>query len=147
MKLGALKPSREARHKRKRIGRGSGSGHGKTSGRGHKGSGSRSGYGVYPGFEGGQTPLFRRVPKRGFTNIFRKKYRPVNVESLNRFKEGTRVTPELLREEGLIKGKKTMVKILGEGKLDRALTVQAHRFSEKARQKIEKAKGKTEVIS
>jgi large subunit ribosomal protein L15 len=92
-------------------------------------------------------PLFRRVPKRGFTNIFRKKCRPVNIESLNRFKEGTKVTLQLLKEEGLVKGKKTMVKILGEGKLDRALTVQAHYFSQKARQKIEEAKGKIEVIS
>ena len=147
MKLGQLKPSKGAKHKRKRVGRGPGSGHGKTSGRGHKGSKSRSGKGVYLGFEGGQMPLFRRVPKRGFTNIFRKKCRLVNVESLNRFKEGTKVTPGLLKAEGLVKGKEIRVKILGEGKLDRALTVQAHYFSQGARRKIEEAEGKAEVIS
>ncbi|KXS45783.1 MULTISPECIES: 50S ribosomal protein L15 [unclassified Candidatus Frackibacter] len=146
MKLHDLQPAEGAKKKRKRVGRGIGSGHGKTSGRGHKGQNARSGGGVRPGFEGGQTPLFRRFPKRGFTNKFKKEYAEVNVKSLNKFDEGTEVTPELLAEAGLVKQVKDGVKILGDGDLDVSLTVKADGFTKSAVEKIEDAGGKAEVI-
>lgn len=142
-----LKPRPGARKKAKRVGRGIGSGHGKTSGRGHKGQGARSGSTTPPGFEGGQMPLYRRLPKRGFTNApFKKTYAVVNIAALNRFEDGTDVTPELLREHGLAKGAVDGIKILGNGDLTRKLTVKAHAFSQAAAQKIEAAGGKAEVI-
>lgn len=146
MKLHELKPPKGSRTRATRVGRGIGSGSGKTSGRGHKGQKSRSGSGIRPGFEGGQMPLYRRLPKRGFTNIFRKEIVAINVAALNRFDGGTEVTPELLLETGVIKAVKDGVKILGEGDLDRALTVKAHSFSKKALEKIAAAGGKAEVI-
>ncbi|MCR3954740.1 MAG: 50S ribosomal protein L15 [Gudongella sp.] len=149
MKLNDLRPNAGGGSKaRKRLGRGIGSGTGKTSGKGHKGQNARSGGGVRPGFEGGQMPLFRRMPKRGFTNIFQTVYAIVNLEDLNRFEENTVVTPELLFEEGVVKkGKaKDGVKILGDGELNVKLTVQAHKFSKSAAEKIEAAGGKVEVI-
>lgn len=149
MKLNDLRPNAGGGTKaKKRLGRGIGSGLGKTSGKGHKGQNSRSGGGVRPGFEGGQMPLFRRIPKRGFTNIFAKEYAAVNIEELNRFPENTVVTPELLFSEGIVKkGKaKDGVKILGDGELSIKLTVQAQKFSKTAAEKIEAAGGKVEVI-
>ncbi|MFA5577587.1 MAG: 50S ribosomal protein L15 [Tissierellaceae bacterium] len=149
MKLHDLRPNEGGGSKpRKRLGRGIGSGLGKTSGKGHKGQNARSGGGVRPGFEGGQMPLFRRLPKRGFTNIFAKEYAIVNVEELNRFPEDTVVTPELLFREGIVKrGKaKDGVKILGDGEVTTKLTVQAQKFSKTAAEKIEAAGGKAEVI-
>jgi large subunit ribosomal protein L15 len=146
MKLHELKPARGAKKSPKRVGRGIGSGHGKTSTRGHKGQKSRSGGGVRPGFEGGQMPLQRRIPKRGFTNIFRKEYSIVNLDRLGLFEEGTEVTPELLAEKGIIKKSSDLVKILGEGDMDKALTIKAHKFSRTAAEKIEAAGGKAEVI-
>lgn len=147
LELHTLTPAKGANRKRKRLGRGRGSGHGKTSGKGHKGQKSRSGYSQRAGFEGGQMPLYRRVPKRGFHNIFAKKYAILNVKSLNHFQEGTTVTPELLREEGLLKKLQDGLRILGQGKLEKKLTVCAHHFSESARQKIEQAGGSVEVLS
>ncbi|WLD93546.1 50S ribosomal protein L15 [Alkalihalobacillus sp. AL-G] len=146
MKLHELKPSEGSRSNRNRVGRGIGSGNGKTSGRGHKGQNSRSGGGVRPGFEGGQNPLARRLPKRGFTNPTRVEYAVVNVEKLNRFEEGTEVTPELLLETGVISKLRNGVKILGNGKLETKLTVKAHKFSASAKEAIEAAGGKTEVM-
>jgi large subunit ribosomal protein L15 len=128
------------------VGRGIGSGLGKTAGRGTKGQKARSGGGVRPGFEGGQMPLYRRIPKRGFTNIFKKEVAIVNVRDLVRFPAGTVVTPELLKEEGLIKGKKVLVKLLGKGEIDRPLTVRVHQVSAGAAEKIAAAGGKVEVI-
>jgi large subunit ribosomal protein L15 len=145
MKLHELKPS-QAKKQRNRVGRGMSSGNGKTSGRGHKGQKARSGGGVRPGFEGGQMPLFQRLPKRGFTNINRKDFAIVNLETLNNFDEGTEVTPELLLETGTISKVKTGVKILGNGKLEKKLTVKAHKFSASAKDAIEAAGGQTEVI-
>lgn len=146
MKLHELKPAEGSRKQRKRVGRGIGSGHGKTSGRGHKGQNARSGGGVRPGFEGGQNPLYRRLPKRGFTNPTRKEYSIVNIKQLNRFENNTVVTPELLIETGLVKNVKDGIKILGNGTLEKALTVKANKFSASAVQAIEAAGGKTEVI-
>lgn len=146
MKLHELKPAEGSRHAKKRVGRGIGSGHGKTAGRGHKGQNARSGGGVRPGFEGGQTPLFQRLPKRGFTNINRKEYAIVNLDDLNRFDEGTEVTPELLLETRVIRKLKSGVKILGNGTVEKKLTVKAHKFSESAKQAIESAGGNVEVI-
>jgi len=146
LKLHELKPAKGSRFKPHRVGRGIGSGSGKTSGRGQKGQKSRSGGGVRPGFEGGQMPLYRRLPKRGFTNIFKKEIVAVNVETLNRFESGTEVTPELLVASGVIKNVKDGVKILGNGSLEKALTVKAHSFSQSAREKIEAAGGRAEVI-
>ncbi|HHW06100.1 MAG TPA: 50S ribosomal protein L15 [Clostridia bacterium] len=146
MKLHELKPAKGSRFKAHRVGRGIGSGSGKTSGRGHKGQKARSGGGVRPGFEGGQMPLYRRLPKRGFTNVFKKEIVAVNVETLNRFEAGTEVTPALLVESGVIKSVKDGVKILGNGSLEKALTVKAHSFSQSAREKIEAAGGRAEVI-
>ena len=145
MKLSDLAPEPGSRKPRKRIGRGPGSGHGKTSCRGHKGQNSRSGGGVKPGFEGGQMPLQRRLPKRGFTNIFQKKYSIVNVGSLEKVSESV-ITPEVLLHEGLIKNTKDMVKILGNGEVTKAFTVKAHAFSASAKEKISKAKGKAEQL-
>jgi len=133
---------------KKRLGRGIGSGLGKTSGKGHKGQNARSGGGVRPGFEGGQMPLFRRTPKRGFTNIFAKEYAIVNLSDLNRFEENTVVTPEALLEAGIVKLNKDKVgiKVLGDGELNVKLTVKAHKFSKSAAEKIEACGGKVEVI-
>jgi len=147
MKLSTLKPAPGSRKNRKRIGRGPGSGTGKTSGRGEKGQKSRSGYSAKRGFEGGQMPLHRRVPKRGFTNIFRVEYRTVNVERLNALAAGTEVTPESLRAAGLLPKGKSPVKVLGNGELKVALTVRVHKFTGSAAKKIEAAGGKAEVIA
>ncbi|MBE3595371.1 MAG: 50S ribosomal protein L15 [Candidatus Carbobacillus altaicus] len=146
MRLHELRSAPGSKRERKRVGRGTSSGHGKTSGRGHKGQKARSGGGVRPGFEGGQNPLIRRLPKRGFTNIFRKDYAIVNIAQLNDFAPGSVVDPDQLIERGLVKKLKDGVKILGDGDLTVALTVRAHRFSESAAQKIEAAGGKIEVI-
>ena len=146
MKLHELQPAPGSRKERTRVGRGIGSGKGKTSGRGQKGQNARSGGGVRLGFEGGQTPLFRRLPKRGFTNINRKEYAIVNLDKLNRFEDGTEVTPELLLETGVISKLKSGVKILGKGQIETKLTVKAHKFSASAKEAIEAAGGKTEVI-
>lgn len=146
MDLSSLRPPKGATQHNKRRGRGMGSGLGKTAGRGEKGQKSRSGYRSKRGFEGGQMPLHRRLPKRGFTNTFRKEIVVVNVESLNRFNDGDCVTPELLLESGLIKGIKDGVKILGNGELKRKLTVMAHLFSESAKTKITAAGGVTEAV-
>jgi large subunit ribosomal protein L15 len=145
VRLHDLKPNPGARPRRKRLGRGIGSGLGKTSGRGQKGQKARSGGGVRPGFEGGQMPLVRRLPKRGFKNPFRVEYEVVNVGQLNRFEPGTEVTPDLLREHRLVR-RKGPVKILGEGELDRPLVVKAAAFSESAAAKIRAASGRAEVI-
>jgi large subunit ribosomal protein L15 len=146
MNLHELKPATGSRKERNRVGRGTGSGNGKTAGKGHKGQNARSGGGVRLGFEGGQTPLFRRLPKRGFTNINRKDYAIVNLEALNRFEDGTEVTPALLIETGLVSKEKSGIKILGNGKLEIKLTVKAHKFSSAAKEAIEAAGGQTEVI-
>ncbi|WP_112179312.1 MULTISPECIES: 50S ribosomal protein L15 [Paraliobacillus] len=145
MKLHELKPA-QARKERNRVGRGMSSGNGKTSGRGHKGQKARSGGGVRLGFEGGQMPLFQRLPKRGFTNIHRTEYAIVNLETLNRFEEGTEVTPELLLETGTVSKLKAGIKVLGNGKMEKKLIVKAHKFSTSAKEAIEAAGGKTEVI-
>lgn len=146
MKLHELQPAPGSRKERNRVGRGIGSGNGKTSGKGHKGQNARSGGGVRIGFEGGQTPLFRRLPKRGFTNIHRKEYAIVNLEVLNRFEDGTEVTPELLLETGVVSKLKAGIKVLGNGELTKKLTVKAHKFSASAKEAIEAAGGTTEVI-
>ncbi len=147
MGLSNLRPPRGARHAKKRIGRGQGSGQGKTAGRGHKGAKSRSGFKFKRGFEGGQMPLHRRVPKRGFHNPFRVEYDVVNVDALARkFEEGVVVTPDLLREAGLVPGGGRRVKILARGEVAKALTVRAHKFSGKAAEKIAAAGGAWEVI-
>ena len=146
MKLHDMEPAEGARKSRKRIGRGIGSGTGKTSGKGHKGQNARSGGGVRLGFEGGQIPLFQRLPKRGFTNINRKEYAIVNLDVLNRFDEGTEVTPELLIETGIVSNEKSGIKILGNGTLEKKITVKAHKFSASAKEAIEKAGGQAEVI-
>jgi large subunit ribosomal protein L15 len=146
MKLHELKPAEGSRKERKRLGRGIGSGQGKTAGKGHKGQNARSGGGVRLGFEGGQTPLFRRLPKRGFTNISRKEYAVVNLTVLNRFEEGTEVTPELLIETGVVKNEKAGIKVLANGTIEKKLTVKAHKFSSAAKEAIEAAGGTTEVI-
>ncbi|KKE78557.1 50S ribosomal protein L15 [Oceanobacillus caeni] len=146
MKLHELKATEGSRKDRNRVGRGTSSGNGKTSGRGHKGQKARSGGGVRPGFEGGQMPLFQRLPKRGFTNINRKEYTIVNLETLNRFEEGTEITPELLLEEGIVSKLNAGIKVLGKGAIEKNLTVKAHKFSTSAKEAIEAAGGKTEVI-
>src|ERR1700730_6339704 len=128
MKLHELSSATGSRHTRKRVGRGVGSGMGKTSTRGHKGQNARSGGGVRPGFEGGQNPLFRRLPKRGFTNISRKEYAVVNLEDLNKFADGSEVTPETLMESGVVRNPKSGIKILGNGELTVKLTVKANKF-------------------
>ena len=146
MKLHELKPVEGARNKRNRVGRGMSSGNGKTSGRGHDGQKSRSGGKVGLTFEGGQLPLFRSIPKRGFTNINRKDYAVVNVTALNRFDNGTEVTPELLIESGIVKNQKSGIKILSNGNLEKKLTIKAHKFSSSAVEAIEQQGGTHEVI-
>jgi len=146
MKLHELGPAVGARKKPKRIGRGTGSGTGRNAGKGEKGQNSRSGGGTKPGFEGGQMPLYRRLPKRGFTNIFAKEYVVINVDRLNVFEDGTEVTPELLAANGIIGKIRDGVKILGNGELEKNLTVKAKKFSKAAVEKIEAAGGKVEVI-
>ena len=146
MSLESLKPARGAVKSKRRIGRGPGSGWGKTAGRGHKGAKSRSGYSRRYGFEGGQMPLIRRLPKRGFVNNFAKELATVNVRDLERFPEGTVVTPELLQTTGLIRKLGDGLKVLGDGELKKNLVVQAHRFSATARAKIEAAGGRAEVL-
>jgi large subunit ribosomal protein L15 len=146
MNLSNLKPADGSKRDHKRVGRGQGSGNGKTAGRGHKGAQSRSGFKFKRGFEGGQMPLHRRLPKRGFHNPFRVEYAVVNLDTLaERFEAGTTVTPELLRERGLVAGGGP-VKVLARGDLDKALTVQAHKFSGKAAEKIAAAGGAAEVL-
>ena len=146
MRLEDLRPASGSKITRKRVGRGIGSGLGKTSGKGHKGQKARSGGGKGPAFEGGQTPLQRRLPKRGFKNFNRKIWVEINVDRLNCFADGTEVTPELLLTNGLIKKTNDGVKVLGRGKLDKKLVVKAHAFSGSATTKIESAGGKAEVI-
>jgi large subunit ribosomal protein L15 len=146
MKLHELSSTTGARQTRKRVGRGTSSGMGKTSTRGHKGQNARSGGGVRPGFEGGQNPLYRRLPKRGFTNRFRTEYAIVNLEDLNNFAAGTEVTPEVLMESGIVKAPKDGIKILGNGEITVKLTVKANKFSQSAIEKIQAAGGQTEVI-
>ncbi len=146
MKLNELKPTEGARFTRKRIGRGLGSGNGKTAGKGHKGQNARSGGGVAIGFEGGQTPFFKRMPKRGFTNFTRKEYVVVNVEDLNKFEDGVVVDYETLKAAGIVKKHMDGVKILGNGKLEKKLTVKAEKFSATAVKAIEEAGGTVEVL-
>lgn len=146
MKLNELSPAPSSRKKRNRVGRGIATGNGKTAGRGHKGQNARSGGGVRPGFEGGQNPLYRRLPKRGFVNPTRKEYAVVNVTDLNRFEAGTEVTPELLMEQGVVNNPMSGIKVLGDGELSVKLTVKANKFSQSAVEKIEAAGGKSEVI-
>ena len=148
MKLHELRPSEGAFQTKKRVGRGVGSGLGKTSGKGQKGQKSRSGAKINPVFEGGQTPLFRRIPKRGFNNArFRVEYATINLSDLNKmFNDGDVVTPELLKEKGIIKKQLCGVKVLGNGELEKKLTIKANRFSSSAVTKIESAGGKAEVI-
>ena len=147
MSLSNLRPLKGMKHPKKRIGRGQGSGNGKTAGRGHKGAKSRSGYKFKRGFEGGQMPLHRRVPKRGFHNPFRVEYEVINLDTLGaRFEAGTVVTAELLAEHRLISGAKARLKVLGRGEIGKALTVRAHRFSGKAAEKIAAAGGATEQL-
>lgn len=146
MKLHELKPAEGSRKKEVRVGRGTGSGVGKTSGRGHKGQKARAGGGVRPGFEGGQMPIYRRLPKRGFKNIWAKQYAEVNVETLNRFDDGAEVDAVALVEEGIIKNVLDGIRILGGGEITKKLTVRAQGFTKSAVQKIEAAGGKTEVI-
>lgn len=146
MKLHELKPAEGSRKVRNRVGRGIGSGNSKTAGKGHKGQNARSGGGVRLGFEGGQTPLFRRLPKRGFTNINRKEFAIVNLSTLNRFEDGTEVTPELLLETGVISKLNDGVKVLASGAVEKKLTVKAHKFSSSAKEAIEAAGGSVEVI-
>ena len=147
MDLSNLKPAAGAKHSKKRVGRGHGSGQGTQAGRGHKGAQSRSGYSFKRGFEGGQMPLHRRIPKRGFHNIFRVEYAVVNLDTLSeRFDAGTVVTPELLVETGIITKARRPVKVLGRGDVSKKLTVRAHKFSGKAAEKIAAAGGATEII-
>ena len=146
MRIEDLKPVAGSTHRKKIVGRGIGSGVGKTSGRGHKGQKARSGGNVRPGFEGGQMPLYRRLPKRGFTNIFAKKYVSVNVEVLDRFNDGDEVTAETMLEKGLISKKCDGVKLLGRGEVTKKLNVKVAKISESAKEKIEKAGGKAEVM-
>lgn len=146
MDLSNLRPAPGSKKKRKRVGRGDGSGHGKTSCRGHKGQGARTGGGTRPGFEGGQMPLKRRIPKRGFHNPFKTRSAIVNLGQLEIFASGSEVTPELLLERGLVRGKEERIKILGDGPLSKPLVVKAHGFSSKAKERIEAIGGKVELI-
>ena len=146
MKLHELSPSEGSKKKAFRVGRGHGSGNGKTSGKGQKGQKARSGGGVRPGFEGGQMPIYRRLPKRGFTNIFAKKYTSINVEDLNKFDNGTEITAEVLKENGVIKKINYGIVVLGRGDLNKKVTIKAKRFSKSAEEKISAAGGKAEVI-
>ncbi len=144
--LNKLAPPKGANRKTKRVGRGIGSGHGKTATRGYKGQKSRSGTSIRPGFEGGQMPLHRRLPKRGFTNIFRREYSVVNLKSLASFEPGTQVDPESLKAAGIVRNLRDGLKVLGVGELSHALRVRAHKFSKSAAEKIQKAGGTVEVI-
>ena len=144
--LSTIRAPKKANENKKRVGRGMGSGMGKTSTRGHKGQGSRSGSRQKRGFEGGQMPLHRRLPKRGFTNIFRTEYQVVNLASLAELGEKD-VTPEVLKKARLVKGKNALIKVLGDGELKKAITVHAHKFSKSAQEKISKAGGKAEILS
>ena len=147
MKLNELRVVEGSKKERRRVGRGTSSGMGKTSGKGHKGQKARSGYSRKAGFEGGQLPLYRRLPKRGFSNAnFKNEYAVLNLSDLNRFDEGTVVTPELLKETGIVKKQLSGIKVLGNGALEKKLTVKAHKFSITAKEKIEAAGGKVEVI-
>ena len=146
MKVHDIAPSEGARKKRKRVGRGPGSGHGKTSCRGHKGQKSRSGGSIPPGFEGGQMPLQRRLPKRGFTNIFKKHYALINVRDLEGFAPNADLDREALREAGLVKKVKDKVKLLGDGEISHPVTIKVHKVSKTAKEKIERAGGKVEII-
>jgi len=147
MGLNDLRPPKGMKHAKKRIGRGHGSGTGKTAGRGHKGAKSRAGFKFKRGFEGGQMPLHRRVPKRGFHNPFSVEYDVVNLDTLGlKFEAGTVVTPDLLREHRLVRGVDSKIKVLGRGELDKPLTVRAHKFSGKAAEKIAAAGGATELL-
>jgi large subunit ribosomal protein L15 len=147
MSLNNLRPPRGAKHPKKRVGRGPGSGHGKTASRGHKGAQSRSGFRFKRGFEGGQMPLHRRVPKRGFHNPFRTEYAVVNLDVLAEvFDAGSAVTPDLLRQRGLVRETGALIKVLGRGDITKKLTIQAHKFSGSAAKKIEAAGGVAEVI-
>ncbi|HEX6084333.1 MAG TPA: 50S ribosomal protein L15 [Thermoanaerobaculia bacterium] len=146
MELSNLKPKKGARHAKKRVGRGPGSGHGKTSSRGEKGQKSRSGYSAKLGFEGGQMPLHRRLPKRGFTNIFKKEYAVINLADLERFDNGATVDEAALRQAGLVKGQNDGIKVLGNGKLSKKLTVSATKFSATAKSAIEAAGGTVQEI-
>src|SRR6184192_47936 len=147
MELSKLKPKKGARHAKKRVGRGPGSGHGKTAGRGEKGQKSRTGFSRMLGFEGGQMPLHRRLPKRGFTNIFKKHWIEISLEALDKsFSENDEVTPQLLHKRGLIKKAKHDIVVLGNGEVSKALKISAHRFTKSAREKIEKAGGAVTVI-
>jgi len=146
MKLNELSPPKGARKNRKRLGRGVGSGSGKTAGKGSKGQNARSGGGVRPGFEGGQMPLQRRLPKRGFSNIFRKKFAEINIRDLARFESGSRVDEPALIRSGLVSGKRDGIKLLGKGEIAHPLSVQVNRASKNARAKIEAAGGTIEVI-
>ena len=146
MKLNELKPAPGARKAKKRVGRGIGSGLGKTAGRGHKGQKARSGGGVRPGFEGGQMPLSRRLPKRGFTNIFAKEFAIVNVSDLDRFENGTEVTADLLLQSRIIRKKMDGLKVLGNGEITKKLTVKATKFTKTAAEKIAAAGGSAEVV-
>jgi large subunit ribosomal protein L15 len=146
MRLHELRPAEGAKKSPKRIGRGTGSGLGRNAGKGEKGQNARAGGGVRPGFEGGQMPLYRRLPKRGFTNIFAKEYAVINLDRLNDFEDGTVVTPELLLEKRIISKIRDGVKILGNGEISKNLTVKASKFSKSAAEKIEAAGGKVEVV-
>lgn len=146
MKLNELKSAEGSRFDSKRKGRGMGTGNGKTAGKGHKGQKARAGGGVRPGFEGGQMPLYRRLPKRGFKNIFAKEYAEITISKLNVFENGTVVTKELLKSSGLVKKPKDGIVVLGNGEIKKKLTVQAARFTKTAAEKIEAAGGKVEVV-
>ena len=146
MNLHEMKYNEGARHTTKRLGRGQGSGQGKTAGKGHKGQNARSGGGVAIGFEGGQTPFFKSMPKRGFTNFNRVEYAVVNLSDLNRFEDGTTVTPELLKQACIVKKQLDGIKVLGNGKLEKKVNVTCNKISKSAQAAIEKAGGKVEVI-
>ncbi len=147
MKLNSIYAPYGATKERKRVGRGTSSGTGKTSGKGHKGQNARSGGGVRPGFEGGQLPLYRRLPKRGFSNArFKTEYAVINLSDLNKFEKDSVITPELLKEMGIVKNQLNGIKVLGQGTLEKKLIVKAHKFSETAKEAIEKNGGKAEVI-
>jgi large subunit ribosomal protein L15 len=146
MKINELSPAEGSRKKRKRVGRGPGSGHGKTACRGHKGQKSRSGGGVRPGFEGGQMPLQRRLPKRGFTNIFKKEYNIINIDDLNRFEPDALLDPAAFQRAGLVKKMRNGIKLLGNGELAQPVVVRIHKASKAAKEKVEAAGGKVEII-
>lgn len=146
MNLNEMKYNDGARRETKRLGRGQGSGQGKTAGKGHKGQNARSGGGVAIGFEGGQTPLYKRIPKRGFTNFARKEYAVINLSDLNKFEDGATVTPEILKEAGIVKKQLNGIKVLGKGTLEKKLTVKCNKISASAKEAIEKAGGNVEVL-